>query len=72
MDEEYNLQMLVDYYRNKSSQLEHDFVQYQITAQATISSLQAQLANANEPGEVDESTAAEGTAATKPEAKSAK
>lgn len=38
-----DLQTLVDYYRNKSSQLEFDFVQYQITASATIADLKAQL-----------------------------
>jgi hypothetical protein len=38
-----DLQTLVDYYRNKSSQLEFDFVQYQISATATINDLKAQL-----------------------------
>lgn len=34
------LQALVEYYRNKCVQLEHDYVQYQIKTQRTIKELQ--------------------------------
>lgn len=50
MDEDkvQSLQTLVDYFRNKSSQLELDFVQYQITSSATINDLTQQLKDATE------------------------
>lgn len=40
---ENSLQVMVDYYRNKSNQLELEFVQYQLAAQAAIADLQRQL-----------------------------
>lgn len=50
MDEQ-GLQTLVDYYRNKCSQLELDFIQFQITSASTINDLNQQLANALEAAE---------------------
>ena len=38
-----SLQALVDYYRNRASQLEFEFLQYQLAAQATIQELSEQL-----------------------------
>ena len=46
-DKAQSLQTLVDYYRNKSSQLELDYVQFQITSSHTINSLTEQLEVAN-------------------------
>jgi hypothetical protein len=43
------LQALVEYYRNKCMQLEHDFVQYQIKAQRTIRELQQETAEPSKP-----------------------
>ena len=38
-----SLQVVADYYRNKSNQLELEFIQYQLAAQATIADLHRQL-----------------------------
>lgn len=73
VNESERLQTLLDYYRNKSSQLELDYVQYQITAQGLIQDLQSQLADATGTGEGNgedadqpaDSDAAKPTASTK-------
>lgn len=44
-----NLQTMLEYYRNKCSQLEFDFVQYQIKSEKTIRLLKESL-ESNEPG----------------------
>jgi len=44
-----NLQTMLEYYRNKCSQLEFDFVQYQIRSEKTIRLLKESL-ESNEPG----------------------
>ena len=38
-----SLQAMVDYYRNKSSQLEYDFLNYKIQAENTIAGLLSKL-----------------------------
>jgi hypothetical protein len=43
------LQALVEYYRNKCMQLEHDFVQYQIKTQRTIRELQQANSESSKP-----------------------
>lgn len=46
-----NLQALVDYYRNKSSKIEHEFLLYQLKAESIIRTLQSQIADAQQkPG----------------------
>jgi hypothetical protein len=56
-DEERNtLQSMVEYYRNKCNKLEHDFVQYQIKAEAVVRSLKERVEQSHihpeeEPGD---------------------
>lgn len=38
-----NLQALVEYYRNRASQLEFEFLQYQLASQATVQKLLGEL-----------------------------
>ena len=50
MDEDQigTLQALAEYYRNKCNKLEHDFVQYQIKAEAIVRGLKARLEQSHE------------------------
>jgi hypothetical protein len=50
MDEDQinTLQALAEYYRNKCNKLEHDFVQYQIKAEAVVRGLKARLEQSHE------------------------
>lgn len=54
MDEDQisTLQALAEYYRNKCNKLEHDFVQYQIKAEAIVRGLKARLEQSH--GEAEE------------------
>lgn len=48
------LQTLVEYYRNKCNKLEHDFVQYQIKAEAIVKKLRERVEHHHEAEEGSE------------------
>lgn len=50
-----NLQTMLEYYRNKCSQLEFDFVQYQIRSEKTIRLLKESLESSEPGNDADES-----------------
>jgi 5,10-methylene-tetrahydrofolate dehydrogenase/methenyl tetrahydrofolate cyclohydrolase len=58
-NEKNTLQSLVEYYRNKCNQLEHDFVQYQIKAESVVRELNERIQQAHEHPEEEDGDGAE-------------